>query len=94
MDLIDRQELMKSIRCRKNRDCEHCDFYTSGDSWCDGTVFGTTIMQMPTVEPKRGECDTCCWHDGCSWEDLMKEWNIERGCCAAYSGADMRGEEE
>lgn len=50
-ELIDRQELMKKIRCSKNGDCEHCDFFTDGDTWCDGKIFGTTIMQMPAVEP-------------------------------------------
>ena len=54
-DIIDRQELMKKIRCRKNGDCEHCDFFTDGDTWCDGKVFGTIIMQMPTYKPTRSE---------------------------------------
>lgn len=47
-DLISRSELMKKCSCKKN--CADCDFYTDGDSWCDGEVYGTTIMWMPSVE--------------------------------------------
>ena len=45
--LIDADALMRKCNCKRN--CSVCDFYTDGDSWCKGEVFGITIMQMPTV---------------------------------------------
>lgn len=47
-DLISKSALMQKCSCRRN--CNECDFFTDGDTWCDGEVFGTTIMQMPTVD--------------------------------------------
>ena len=69
-DLISRSELMKRCSCHKK--CVECDFYTECDTWCDGEVFGTTIMQMPTIDAEfvvRGHwdkghemmtCTNCC----------------------------------
>ena len=48
MRLIDADALMKKVNCKRN--CAECDFYTDGDTWCDGECYGTTIMQMPTVD--------------------------------------------
>ena len=45
--LIDADALMRKCNCKRN--CSDCDFYTDGDSWCKGEVFGITIMQMPTI---------------------------------------------
>ena len=45
--LIDADALMRKCSCKRN--CFDCDFYTDGDSWCGGEVFGITIMQMPTI---------------------------------------------
>ena len=45
--LIDADALMRKCNCKWN--CSDCDFYTDGDSWCKGEVFGITIMQMPTI---------------------------------------------
>ena len=104
MDLINRQELMKKIRCSKNGDCEHCDFFTDGDTWCDGEIFGTTIMKMPAIEPKRGEwieykdefthCHQCSICGG----DAMGEgdengmfFEVLTDICP-HCGASMRGE--
>lgn len=41
-------------------------------------------IQHEVFPVKRGECDTCSWHNACNWETLMKDWNIEHGYCAAY----------
>lgn len=49
-DYISRDALMQHIKCRNHRDCANCDFYKDGDSWCDGEIHGTTIMQAPTVD--------------------------------------------
>ena len=46
--LIDADALMRKCNCKRN--CSDCDFYTDGDSWCKGEVFGITIMQMPTID--------------------------------------------
>ena len=46
--LIDADALMEKCNCKRN--CSDCDFYTDGDSWCKGEVFGITIMQMPTID--------------------------------------------
>ena len=46
--LIDADALMRKCTCKRN--CFDCDFYTDGDSWCKGEVFGITIMQMPTID--------------------------------------------
>ena len=46
--LIDADALMRKCSCKRN--CSDCDFYTDGDSWCKGEVFGITIMQMPTID--------------------------------------------
>lgn len=48
MRLIDADALMKKCNCERN--CFDCDFYTDGDSWCQGEVFGIKIMQMPTID--------------------------------------------
>lgn len=48
MRLIDADKLMKKCNCQK--DCNNCDFFTDGDSWCRGNIFGITVMQMPTVD--------------------------------------------
>ena len=45
--LIDADALMRKCNCKRN--CSDCDFYTDGDRWCEGEVFGITIMQMPTI---------------------------------------------
>lgn len=84
MDLIDRQAVINEIcydKCMVKR--KFCAHYIP----CDDVRI---IESAPTVEPKRGECDTCGWHNACNWETLMKDWNIEHGYCAAYCGADMR----
>ena len=47
MRLIDADALMRKCNCKRN--CSDCDFYTDGDSWCKGEVFGITIMQLPTI---------------------------------------------
>lgn len=91
-ELIDRQALMEEVRCRKNCDCANCDFYTDGDSWCDGEVYGTTIMQMPTVESKKGE-----WVDKSIYDavyiidgEIRVRQVIEAQCtsCTLYSTFD------
>ena len=46
--LIDADALMRKCNCKRN--CSDCDFYTDGDSWCKGEVFGITIMRMPTID--------------------------------------------
>ena len=46
--LIDADALMRKCNCKRN--CSDCDFYTDGDSWRKGKVFGITIMQMPTID--------------------------------------------
>ena len=48
MRLIDAAVLMGKCNCKRN--CSDCDFYTDGGSWCNGEVFGITIMQMPTID--------------------------------------------
>lgn len=49
-DYISPDARMQHIKCRNHRDCANCDFYKDGDSWCDGEIHGTTIMQAPTVD--------------------------------------------
>lgn len=49
MRLIDADALVKKVKCRNDRDCANCDFFKDGDSWCDGEIYGTTIMQAPTI---------------------------------------------
>lgn len=48
--LIDADELMKNIRCFRNGDCEHCEYWEDGDSHCDGELYGVDVMRAPTVK--------------------------------------------
>lgn len=69
--LIDADALMKRCSCKKN--CNECDFFTDGDTWCDGEVFGTTIMQMPTVDAVPTD-----FHDKCMQAEIKKRIRLEK----------------
>ena len=90
-DLIDRQDLITHLNeCIVSHGIAHSPLIDAVL-----TAIKCAVEQMPTVEPKRGECDTCGWHNACNWETLMHDWDVEHGYCAAYNcGARMRGEED
>lgn len=91
MDLIDRQDLISHLN-----DCLAEKYDRPYITDAVTIAIKCFVEQMPTVEPKRGECDTCGYHNSCHWEIIMQDWGVEHRYCAAYHvycGADMRGEE-
>ena len=82
MRLIDADILMEKIRCNRNGNCKECDFFTYGDTWCDGKIFGTTIMQATTVDAVPViRCKDC------------KYWNNEHDIHWCNNHSHFRGEE-
>ena len=54
---IKREDVMKR-RHGCDRDCKSCDFFTDGDSWCQGEIFVVDLLCVPSadvVERKKGE---------------------------------------
>lgn len=98
-DLIRRNELMKFVRCRNNTNCKTCEFYTERDSWCDGEVFGTLIMQMPVVDAVEVVRCKDCTHkddelcpDGLLWCNHFERAMLEYEFCS--HGTRSEDEEE
>ena len=55
-DYIKREEALKR-RHGCDSDCKTCDFFTDGDSWCEGEVFVLDLLSIPAadvVEQKHG----------------------------------------
>lgn len=49
-DYIKRSDAIKSRGTSCTRDCSDCDFARDGDSWCEGEVFVTSLLQIPAAD--------------------------------------------
>ena len=54
---IKRDDVLKR-RHGCDRDCKSCDFFTDGDSWCQGEIFVVDLLCVPSadvIERKKGK---------------------------------------
>lgn len=68
-DYIKRSDAIKARGMSCTRDCSDCDFARDGDSWCEGEVFVTSLLQVPVadVRPVRyGKWEKHGWSIRCS----------------------------
>ena len=58
---IDSDVLLSEKHGCNRKDCSNCDFFTDGDSWCQGKLFAVDVLNAPAadvVERKNGK-----WED-------------------------------
>ena len=83
-DYIKREDVMKR-RHGCDRDCKSCDFFTDGDSWCQGEIFVVDLLCVPSadvVERKKGK-----------WTDHSGDGYVECPFCDSATNCDGNIEE-
>ena len=79
-EYIDRDMLLKKKHGCDRKDCSNCDFFTDGDSWCQGELFAVDVLNAPAadvVERKTGK-----------WISYIEDGYLECPFCGAATNCD------
>ena len=47
---IDSDVLLSKKHGCNRKDCSNCDFFTDGDSWCQGELFAVDVLNAPAAD--------------------------------------------
>ena len=66
-EYIDRDALLRRKHGCDRKDCSNCDFFTDGDSWCQGEIFVVDVLNVPAADVvKVTRCKDCeYWKHWC-----------------------------
>ena len=84
---IDRDALISKKHGCDRKDCSNCDFFTDGDSWCQGEIFVIDVLNAPAadvVERKAGKWIPVTER----LPDTMKDKSVYSGWSAEIAPSD------